>query len=179
MKENYFSFCLVDAMTSKPIERGYYIFQNFNNEIEIITEFEDLIYIIFHYIANYNLYSLELFFRLAGFSAFSFGEIPESVVNCELIPLFEKKYVTIDLSNKVKFPIKSDEEAKKIAEEYIESILGEGVVSRYYEVQKAKFIESVQGLENIRTEENKEKIDEILKLCKSKYPKVFKKGNCH
>lgn len=103
MKENYFSFCLYDGMTSEPIKKGNYIFLNFNNEIakfENFTKFDDLPILVFHYIVDYNVEDLELFFRLAGFSAFVIDEIPGSIIKHEVVPLFEKKYVKVNFLTK-------------------------------------------------------------------------------
>ncbi len=137
---DYFKFNLYGDSWGEYAERGKYIFQNRDNKIKARNV---LPFLVFHFVVNYNLADLELFFKLAGFSTFTEEELPRSIV----IP------VDIGLTNRNKvyagcFGGYTDEEE---AIKYIEAELGEGIIARFRDI-KTKQLEcqKEQLLEQLR-----------------------------
>jgi hypothetical protein len=115
MYDNYFKFNLYNNNLSLVVEQGKYVFQNFNDKI---SEYEPLPSLVFHFVTNYNLDDLELFFRLAGFNAFPQEKMLD--VNPKIIKLTNDKWLFIE-----------EEKAKS----YIESELGAGIIEKYQSVK--------------------------------------------
>ncbi len=151
MQENYFQFKERVASTGKifsfTMQSGKYIFQNRNNTIRLN---DVLPFLVFHYITNYNLDDLELFFKLAGFSAFREEELPSSIIEPINIDLPNKNYVYTSY-----FGGFTDEEEAKV---YIETELGEGIISKYRTVKKNQLLQK-----KVQLEEQIANIEEELK----------------
>ncbi|MBQ4634550.1 MAG: hypothetical protein IJB71_04305 [Bacilli bacterium] len=145
MKENYFKFNLYGDNWSDLAETGKYVFQNRDNKVGVHNS---LPFLVFHFITDYNLSDLELFFRLAGFSAFTQEEMPDSITIPEVINLSNHKNIHAGWFG----GFTNEEEAKK----YIETELGAGIISRYREVKRALLAhKKVQLLEQMRSVEQK------------------------
>ncbi len=134
MQENYFQFKLHTKYSLT--QSGKYIFQNKHNDCENNTLLK---FLVFHYIADYKLDDLELFFRLAGFSAFTREELPSSIIKPVSIDLYDKDYF---------YPPRlygnGDEEEAKA---YIEKELGEGIIAKYRTVKKKQLLQKKAQLE--------------------------------
>lgn len=127
MEEKYFKFNLYGDNWGDIVQTGKYIFQNVGNKIGV---HKSLPFIVFHYVANYNLDDLELFFRLAGFSAFTEDELPDSIVRPININLTNKNNVHSGLFG----GFTNEEEAKR----YIEIELGENVISKFNNIKEKR-----------------------------------------
>lgn len=90
MGEGYFTFKLYGDNRGYISQVGKFVFQNRNN---IIRPNNVLPCLVFHYITNYNLDDLELFFRLVGFSTFTKEELPSSIIEPIDINLPNKNYI--------------------------------------------------------------------------------------
>lgn len=141
---DYFKFDLYGDTWGEKVESGKFIFQDHNNIVGVDNV---LPFLVFHYIVDYNLVDLELFFRLAGFSAFSQEELEEPIVHSEVINLVNKEN-----AHRVWSDVFLDEERAK---QYIEKALGEGVISRFKDIkkkqllhEKVKLLEKTQKLEH-------------------------------
>ena len=115
------------------VESGGYVFQNNDYKIGVHNS---LAQAVFDFVVNHNLHDLELFFRLAGFSAFTLEEMPDSISKAEVLNLSSKQNVPDRLN--------SYEEAKA----YIESELGEGIISKYESVKKLMLFYRVNVVRN-------------------------------
>lgn len=141
--ENYFKFDLYGDNWGELAEKGKYIFQNTNMKIGAHTA---LPFLVFHFVTDYNLSDLELFFRLAGFSAFTEDELPNSIVNPEIINLTNRKNVHAGWFG----GFADEEEAKK----FIESELGEGIISKFRDIKRRQLLhKKVELLEQLRNTE--------------------------
>lgn len=140
MQEEYFTLNLYGDNWGDFAQKGKYIFQNKDN---IIQPHNSLPFLVFHFVTNYNLDDLELFFRLAGFSAFTEEELPRSIVNPISINLSNQKNVHSGMFG----GITSEEEGIK----HIESTFGEGIIARFRDIKtKQLFHKKVQLLEQIK-----------------------------
>ncbi len=141
--EDYFKFNLYGDNWGDIAEKGKYIFQNHNRKIGV---HDSLPFLVFHFVTNYNLSDLELFFRLAGFSAFTEKELPNTIVIPEAINLTNRKNVHTGW-----FGGYTDEEEAK---EFIESKLGEGIISRFKDLKRKQLLDKkVQLLKELRDTE--------------------------
>ncbi len=91
-----------------------------------------------HYVTNYNLEDLELFFRLAGFSAFTEEELPNSIVMPMSINLTNKNNVHSGCFG----GLTNEEDATK----FIEDILGKNVISKYKNIKKKQLLHKRNSL---------------------------------
>ncbi len=110
---------------------GKYIFQDKNNRIK---NNDILPLLVFHYIVNYNLDDLELFFRLAGFNAFRREELPKTLTTTIDVPNRSHTYFN---------GLKGEEKDKT----YIEAELGEGIIARYIKIKKNQLLYKKAQLE--------------------------------
>lgn len=141
--ENYFKFSLYGDSRGDIAEEGKYIFQNSNQKI---SKNSCLPFLVSHYVTKYNLSDLELFFKLAGFSAFTEQELPNSIVTPTYIGLPNRKNATSRFFG----GYEDEDEAKK----FIESELGEGIISRFRDLkikqlshQKNQLLEELRNIE--------------------------------
>lgn len=125
MSDEYFRFEYYGDDWDDLIETGRYVFKNVNNKVNATN---GLVPLIFHFIVDYNLQDLELFFKLAGFNSFTIDEMPDSLTKPSVIPLVIKGNFRISYNGV------SREEIIK----YIEKEFGNGIISRFYEVKKAQ-----------------------------------------
>ena len=123
--DNYFRFDMYGDNWSELIALSKYVFQNKDNKV---GNFNSLPFLVFHFIVNHNLSDLELFFRLAGFSAFTIEEMPDSITIPDVINLTNRDYVYDEWLGLVY--------NKEKAKAFIEKELGVGVISKYYDVKK-------------------------------------------
>ena len=141
--QDYFKLNLYGDNWGDLAETGKYVFQNKDYKVGVHNS---LAFLVFHFVVNYNLSDLELFFRLAGFSAFTREEMPDSITNPDVINLTNKKNVHTGWFGGFTDP----EEAKA----FIESKLGEGIISRYKQIKKNLLAhEMVQLREQLRDDE--------------------------
>lgn len=141
--EDYFKFNLYGDNWGDLAEEGKFVFQNPNRKIGVHTS---LPFLVFHFVTNYNLSDLELFFRLAGFSAFTEDELPNSIITPEVINLTNRKNVHTGWFG----GFTDEEEAKK----FIESELGEGIISKFRDIKRKQlFHKKFQLLEQLRNTE--------------------------
>lgn len=141
--QDYFKFNLYGDNWGDLAESGKYVFQNKDYKVGVHNS---LVFLVFHFVVNYNLSDLELFFRLAGFSAFTREEMPDSITNPDVINLTNKKNVHTGWFG----GFTDSEEAKA----FIESELGEGIISRYKHVKRNLLAhEMVQLREQLRADE--------------------------
>lgn len=139
MQEDYFRFCF--CKDNHDAIKGKYIFHNLDNKI---SNDKVLQILVFHFIANYNLSDLELFFRLAGFMAFTEEEFPNSIVTSQDIILTTREHTPSGW-----FGGFNDEEKAKA---YIESELGEGIISKFEEIKRQQLLhKKVQVLEGLKS----------------------------
>lgn len=137
---DYFKFNLYGDNWGDLEEKGKYLFQNTNRKIGVHSL---LPFLVFHFVTDYNLSDLELFFRLAGFSAFTEEELPNSIVTPEVINLTNRKNVHTGW-----FGGFTDEEDAK---EFIESELGEGIISKFKDLKRKQSLhKKVQLIEDLR-----------------------------
>lgn len=141
--ENYFKFNLYGDNWGELAEKGKYVFQNIDMKVGVHTV---LPFLVFHYVTDYNLSDLELFFRLAGFSAFTEEELPNSIITPETIDLTNKKNVHAGWFG----GFTDEEKAKK----FIESELGEGIISKFRDIKRKQLLhKKVELLEQLRNAE--------------------------
>lgn len=145
MQENYFRFNLYGDNWGDLKETGKYVFLNRDNKVGVHN---NLPFLVFHYITNYNLSDLELFFRLAGFSAFTQEEMPDSITIPDVINLKNRENVHYGWFSGYTNEI--------IVKKYIESELGTGIISRYRSVKRAqlarKKVQLIEQMRNIEKE---------------------------
>jgi len=127
--KDYFQFNLYGDDWGELAEEGKYVFQNRDEKIGLHSA---LPFLVFHFVTNYDLSDLELFFRLAGFSAFTKEEFPNSIVTPRVINLTNRKNV-----HDGKFGGFTDEEKAK---KFIESQLGEGIISEFKDLKKEQLL---------------------------------------
>lgn len=145
MQEEYFKFYLYGETWGSIAQSGNYIFQDKNNKIGIN---DALPFLVFHYVTNYNLDDLELFFKLAGFVAFTEEEIPSA----------KKMHKVINIPKRVNAHrgwfggFDTEEKAKQ----FIESKLGENLISKFKEIKREQLLYKraslLASLENIKQE---------------------------
>ncbi len=151
MKDNYFKFNLYGNTWGEFAQTGEYIFQNSNKKI---TKNSCLPFLVFHFVVDYNLSDLELFFKLAGFISFTEEELPRNIVVPENINLANKRNFHNGLLGGFK--------DKESAEKFIESELGKGTISKFKEI-KRKQLELTE--ESQRLQDYKEKVYQVFNLC--------------
>lgn len=138
--QDYFKFNLYGDNWGDLAESGKYVFQNKDYKV---GAHNSLPFLVFHFVTDYNLSDLELFFRLAGFSAFTQKEMPDSITTPDVINLTNKKNVHTRCFGR----FTDSEEAKA----FIESELGKGIISKYRNVKRSLLAhEKVQLLEQLR-----------------------------
>lgn len=128
--KNYFRFRVYGDNWRDLSEESNYVFLDYDNKFtDTLSNF------VWHFIAMYNLSDLELFFRLAGFSAFTLEEMPDYITNPKIINL---------PGGKMPFAICSTEYLQIITGTYafdfgkiIESELETGIIERYQNVKKS------------------------------------------
>ncbi|MBE6154783.1 MAG: hypothetical protein E7163_04350 [Firmicutes bacterium] len=125
MQDNYFIFNLYGDNWGDLKEKGKYVFQNIDCKVGVHNV---LPFLVFHYVTDYNLEDLELFFRLAGFSAFTREEMPDSVTSPDVINLSNRKN-----AHAGNFGGFRDEYS---ALKYIEQELGAGIIRKFLNVKK-------------------------------------------
>lgn len=145
MQEGYFQFNLYGDGWGEIARKRKYVLQNKDN---IIERNSALPFLVFHYIVNYNLDDLELFFRLAGFSSFSEEELPNIIITPINLPSRE------NVHNGWFGDVTNEEEAQ----EYIEVELGEGIIAKYRDVKKKQLLHK-----NFLLEQQRKSIREELK----------------
>ena len=129
--KNYFRFRVYGDNWHDFSEESNYVFLDYDNKFtDTLSSFA------WHFIAMYNLSDLELFFRLAGFSAFTLEEMPDSITNPKIINL---------PGGKMPFAMCNTEYLQIITCTYthdfrkiIESELGPGIIERYQNVKISK-----------------------------------------
>jgi len=145
--KDYFQFNLYGNDWGELDKKGKYVFQNRDEKIGLHSS---LPFLVFHFVTNYDLSDLELFFRLAGFSAFTEEELPDSIVTPRSINLSNKENVHGGMFG----GFTDEERAKKC----IESELGEGIISEFQKLKIARLLQQRDQL----LEESKE-FDPIIK----------------
>lgn len=135
MQEEYFKFNLYGDKCGDIEQTGKYVFQNIDGVVSVNSA---LPFLVLHYVTNYNLADLEFFFRLAGFSAFTEEELPNSIVTPVAINLTNRNNVTSGWYG----GFNKEEEAKK----FIESRLGEGIISRFQDIKRKKLLHERDSL---------------------------------
>jgi len=151
MKDNYFKFNLYGNTWGEFAQTGEYIFQNSNKKI---TKNSCLPFLVFHFVVDYNLSDLELFFKLAGFISFTEEELPRDIVVPE----------NINLANKRNFHkgLLGGFNDKESAEKFIESELGKGTIAKFNKLKRA-LLSSIKKIQ--RLEDYKEKLNQAFDLC--------------
>lgn len=162
MRNDFFKFNLDGADYSGYTTTGKYILKDKN---DILKNYECLPFFVLYYITQYNFDDLEFFFRLAGFSAFELDELPDFVVNPIIINLPVPQNI-----NEYTNGMNLDE--KKVLG-YIEDVLGEGIIKKYFEIKKAqlfckrnKFLQEINQLKREEEDIDCTKSD-VFKFIKS------------
>ncbi len=154
LSEGYFKFNLYGDNWGDLAEKGKFVFQNPNRKIGVHTS---LPFLVFHFVTNYNLSDLELFFRLAGFSAFTEDELPNSIITPEVINLTNRKNV-----NTGWFGGFTEEEAAK---NFIESELGEGIISKFRDIKRKQLLhKKIELFEQFRSTEQELETQSVCKI---------------
>ena len=105
------------------IESGNYLFQNDKNHI--INEYTRLPELIYYFVTNYNLCDLELFLRIAGFSAFKRDELPKSFTNffeIKIVKRYDYDYI-VGFDNQDK------------ARNYINEALEDNIIEKFFNLK--------------------------------------------
>lgn len=131
--ENFVSFNLYNNAWRGIEKMGNYIFYDPEETISGALPF-----LVFHFVTNYNLEDLELFFKLAGFTTFKEEEIPHMKSS-------KKSY---NLPNERQYHAGwfggfTDEESAK---KYIESELGEGIIAKFLRLKKELLLQEKDRL---------------------------------
>lgn len=161
LSDDYFKFNLYGDNWGDLVEKGNYIFQNPNRKIGVN---DSLPFLVFHFVTNYNLPDLELFFRLAGFSAFTEDELPNSIITPEVINLTNRKNVHTGWFGGF------TDEAK--AKRFIESELGEGIISKFRDIKRKQLLhKKVELLKQLKNTEQELEIQSFVCEINGQQPK--------
>ena len=129
MENDFFKFNLDGNDYNGYTTVGKYILKDKDS---ILKKHKYLPFLILYFITDYNLNDLEFFFRFSGFSAFSLDELPDFIVNPTIIKLPVPQNI-----NKYTNGMNLDEVK---AFEYIEYVLGKGIIEKFFEIKKAQLV---------------------------------------